>query len=371
MRIFFPIGSLYPSQAGGPSNSIYWLAKALQAKGFQVAIATTNAGIYTPITLDAWLITEYGRVIYVDNQKRWFYIRLISIIFKEIYKNDVLHLTSLFYPFSILAFLLGQMFRKKIIWSVRGELDEQALVYSIWKKKPIIWFLRYFSGSNTVFHTTSPQESQRLRKILGVDKKIIEIPNFLDLPDLIKHTPSKPYLLYIGRIHPKKAIENLINGLSISNNFMYSSFTLKIAGECNNTYGDYLRELVKDLNLAKKVEFLGEIVGYEKQQLYANAYFSILPSHTENFGNVVIESLAQGTPTIASIGTPWKILEDNKIGLWVQNDPQSLSNTLDLVLSFPKEVYLNYRQRARIFIEKNFDIYSNVWRWEVEYKKLI
>ena len=69
--------------------------------------------------------------------------------------------------------------------------------------------------------------------------------------------------------------------------------------------------------------------GEEKYKLYANAYFSILVSHSENFGNVVIEALSQGTPVIASKGTPWEQLAE-KAGFWIDNDENSIACCIDI-----------------------------------------
>ena len=45
MKILIPIGAFYPDQSGGPSNSLYWLSKALVSKGIEVEIVTSNRGI--------------------------------------------------------------------------------------------------------------------------------------------------------------------------------------------------------------------------------------------------------------------------------------------------------------------------------------
>ena len=50
----------------------------------------------------------------------------------------------------------------------------------------------------------------------------------------------------------------------------------------------------------------------------------ILPSKSENFGNVVIESLIEGTPVIASKGTPWEELDENRCGFHIDTSNSSL-----------------------------------------------
>ena len=45
MTLLFPVGSLYPAQSGGPSNTIYWMGKALAKNNINLRIVTTNKDI--------------------------------------------------------------------------------------------------------------------------------------------------------------------------------------------------------------------------------------------------------------------------------------------------------------------------------------
>ena len=122
---------------------------------------------------------------------------------------------------------------------------------------------------------------------------------------------ARPYLLFMGRMHPIKGIDRLLEALSASTLFRGSEYSLLIAGpDSDKMYARTLSELVQVLGLSAKVSFIGVVQGKEKEQLYADARVLILPSHAENFGNVVIESLAQGTPVVASTNTPWQVLEE-------------------------------------------------------------
>ena len=131
-----------------------------------------------------------------------------------------------------------------------------------------------------------------------------------------------------------------------------------------------LKELVSDLNLSNKIIFLGHIGSEGKQMLYANAYFTFMPSHTENFGNVVIESLAQGTPVVASKGTPWQILRDRKAGFWVENEVSSLASVINKIIDLNIEEYNALRENARQLAYEEFNIDSNIEKWITTYQSL-
>lgn len=83
---------------------------------------------------------------------------------------------------------------------------------------------------------------------------------------------------------------------------------------------------------------------------------------SENFGNVVIEALSQGTPVVASHGTPWSGLVDNQAGYWIENTPEEIARSIDFVLSMNDEDYSALRIKAHIYAQ-SFDVYENVNSW--------
>lgn len=224
-------------------------------------------------------------------------------------------------------------------------------------------------GRFPTYHSTSDEETSYIKEVFGGDAKVAQIPNYLEIPEKAERTPEN-YLLFIGRIHPIKAVDNLLTGLSISPEFLRSDFLLKIAGNCENGYATELRSLIDTLGLTDKVRFVGQVEGEEKQRLLSNAYFTILPSHTENFGVVVLESLAQSTPVIASKGTPWKSLEEEQAGFWTDNSPEALSEVIERILHMRADEYEHYRSRCRPFVEREFDIEKNINKWVELYESL-
>ncbi|HEX6124945.1 MAG TPA: glycosyltransferase [Pyrinomonadaceae bacterium] len=220
-----------------------------------------------------------------------------------------------------------------------------------------------------MYHSTCEEETGFIRSVFGPEAKIVEIPNFVEMPPLADRAGEK-YLLYLGRFHRKKGIENLISALSMTDEFLRSDYILKIAGRGPSAYEKKLRELVAELDLEKRVQFVGQVEGEEKQKLLAGAYWTLMPSHTENFGMVVLESLAQNTPVVASTGSPWEVLETEKLGFWRGNSPEELSQILKCILEMDSSEYENYRRRGREFVKRNYDISQNIGRWIETYKSL-
>jgi glycosyltransferase involved in cell wall biosynthesis len=205
--------------------------------------------------------------------------------------------------------------------------------------------------------------------VFGPDARVVQIPNFIEVPPVVTRSPEK-YILYLGRLHPKKGIDNLLTALSMTGDFLQSGHVLKIAGTGLPGYEQELRRLVSTLNLDRHVEFVGQVEGTPKQQLLANAFWTFMPSHTENFGLVVLESLAQHTPVVASTGSPWQALERERLGLWSGNAPHELSSVLKRILAMEPAEYQGMRSRGRAFVEAHFDVRRNIDTWVDTYRAL-
>jgi glycosyltransferase involved in cell wall biosynthesis len=198
---------------------------------------------------------------------------------------------------------------------------------------------------------------------------VVQIPNFIEIPAQAERSAGR-YLLFLGRIHWKKGLENLITAISMTDEFLASDLVLKIAGKGSPAYEAELKDLVTELNLSDKIVFVGQVEGEDKQKLLADAFWTIMPSHTENFGLVVLESLAQNTPVIASKGSPWEILEKERLGFWTENSPEELSQILKTITRMDEQEYQSYRRKGRDFVKQNFDISENIDKWTKVYQDL-
>jgi glycosyltransferase involved in cell wall biosynthesis len=110
---------------------------------------------------------------------------------------------------------------------------------------------------------------------------------------------GKQVVLFIGRIHPKKGCDLLIEALSRLAE-KAPSLHLVMAGPDETGWSASLKKLAQDRGIADRITWLGPVYGDEKWYLYNLADVSILPSHMENFGMTVAESLSQGLPVLVS-----------------------------------------------------------------------
>lgn len=364
MNILFPIPCFYPHSGGGPSLTVYWLSKALVEKGNNVNVVTTDKGINARFPSNRWNIVDGIRVKYCSYSIFKFPIRMIFSSIKEIKRNDIVQLSSACSLASLFVALIAIYFNKKIIWSPRGEFSS-AVIGDNWLKTIYFKMLGLLFARNVLFHSTSEKETLEIRRIMG-NCNVVTLPNYMEIPP--KHDGNvEKMLLYVGRINPIKAIDKLIEALHNSSVFKNSDYVLKIAGNTSSPevldYYNLLKKQIKDYDFQNRVLFLGPVYGDEKYELYSKAYFSFLVSESENFGNVVIESLSQGTPAVSSLGTPWQILPDKQIGYHVSNDPTELSKVIDEILQMPIEEYSEMRKRAYKICNEVFSIEKNVDKW--------
>lgn len=356
-RILFLVGSFYPAQCGGPNNSLYWIAKSLVKSGVDVSVYTTSKGqsdnqiLNEKVNLDGIKSYYFSYIL-----SHLFCIRMILRLIYKVRTFDIVHLTSIFYPLSFICALICIFFRVKFSVSPRGELDKAALKYSSTLKKFYIKTTIWAYKRCDFALATSEVEESDIKRFLGPSVRVKRLPNYIETKPLVKNITEKKegYILCIGRIHPKKNIESLIKAYISLPQVVQNNLPLVIAGKGENKYLEDLRKL--SMSAAGEVSFVGHIEGTEKEHLLFHSMIMILPSHGENFGNVVTEALAQGTPVIASEFTPWKLLVDNKCGYLVSNNPDSLRTSILNFIEQSKESRIVMQNNAINLIRNNFDI---------------
>jgi hypothetical protein len=114
MKIFFPLEVFYPSQAGGPANSVYWLAKGLVREGFEPVIVASDKGIENGFPLNKWSVNEAGKVMHVKTRSLRFPIGQTFYSLRHFYRSDIVHISSFFYPTAFITAFAARILKKKL-----------------------------------------------------------------------------------------------------------------------------------------------------------------------------------------------------------------------------------------------------------------
>jgi glycosyltransferase involved in cell wall biosynthesis len=167
---------------------------------------------------------------------------------------------------------------------------------------------------------------------------------------------GKRLALFIGRIHPKKGCDLLIEAFAkvLGSN---ADWRLVIAGPDQVGWQSKLKHRAEQLGVASRITWTGIIHGAMKWGALQAAEFLALPSHQENFGIVVAEALAAGAPTLIS----------NKVNIWREVEaagagivaPDTLEGTCRLLQNYvdlPGTEQQAMRVRARQCFAEYFDI---------------
>lgn len=357
MKVLHVSPSFYPSRAyGGTIRSGYGLCRGLAQLGCAVRVLTTDTD-----GLGRTLSVANDRDVEVDGlavrycHKRFRHSvspALLSILPSYIQWADIIHLTAVYSFPTFPTLFFSRLFAKPVVWSPRGALQRwegTSRVAHKWVWESICEKLA--PKNNVVLHVTSDTEAEQSLKRFPKLRAVV-IRNGVEVPRSLKQSASngRLRLLYLGRLHPIKGLETLLGACDIVRRSS-SDWHLSIAGTGSPSYVHFLKTRVEQLGLSSRVEFLGEVLEEEKESLFAQVDVVLVPSHTENFGIVVAESLAHAVPVIASKGTPWIGLETNRCGLWVNNDPESWAAAIRKVSTLPLG---EMGRRGREWMEKDF-----------------
>lgn len=263
---------------------------------------------------------------------------------------DVVHLTATYSFPTIPTLLACRILRKPVVWSPRGALQRwpgtsRVRAKSVWEK--ICNAL--CDADRVVLHFTSEEEKQESSpRIPRAKPKVIH--NGIDLPDENGDQSKRNgslRLLYLGRLHPIKGIENLLRALAE----VQSDVTLSVCGDGEPSYRRSLESLVSELSIDRRVNFRGAIDETAKAREFHEADLCVVPSFKENFSMVVAESLAHAVPVIVGDGTPWKRVDQIGCGRCVGNTPDELARAIEALRDAPlREMGL----RGRNWMQKEF-----------------
>ena len=364
MRVLHLSGAYAPADfPTGPPRQLHNLTRALRAEGHDARVITTNGNGAGSLTVPAgrWIEHEgvpvyYGRRIPRTSDLSWDAWRAIR---SEAAAADVIHVTGIFGWMGLAAASVSRRHRVPVVVSPRGSLDPEALVFS--PRKKAVYFalggaraLREASG----FHVTSEMERAHVAAYVP-GARIAIVPNGVAVPseDDLRRFTSEPAkaktAVFVGRIHPKKNVIPLVRAWAAVAG-RHPDAKLVLAGPDDHGHRAEVEREIASLGLGRSVELRGFVGGEALSRLVATSVCLVLPSLTENFGNVIAEALAHRVPVIASTGTPWGGLRDRNCGWWIEPTLEGLQTALEAALTIDAPSRAAMGERGRLWMLDEF-----------------
>jgi glycosyltransferase involved in cell wall biosynthesis len=329
---------------GGPAVSVPALVRGLRAHGVNASLATLDYPELGPLpALPPGALQTFAPNPLTRPLRGWS-PALSRFLRHAAAGADLVHNHGLWMFPNHDAARAARAARKPFLLSPRGMLGPWALRRTA-SVKQILWMLREQrdTASARMLHATSAAEAADLRR-LGLRQPIAVIPNPVDLPaapppprglidEAFPSTRGRRIALFLSRLHPKKGLPELLHAWNACPLSLRNDWLLLIAGPDLTGHAPEIRALAEGLP-----DVLLHPRGIDdplKSALLAHADFLALPTHEENFGIVVAEALAHGTPVLTTRAAPWPMLESEEAGWWIPDPREALRRILPSILSLP------------------------------------
>jgi glycosyltransferase involved in cell wall biosynthesis len=344
MRLLHVTPTYLPAtRYGGPIFAVHGLCRALAARGHTVEVFTTSIdgprdsavphGV--PVALDG-VTVRYFKSPFL---RRLSYAPTLARALRQrIADADAVHLHSVFLWPTFAAARLARHAGVPYVVSPRGMLVRQLidqrnrLIKSAW----IALIDKRNLTHAAAIHVTSGAEAAELEKFGWPLRRVATIPNGAEAPeDVGTEIPSEdikalaqhqPLILFFGRLAWVKGLDRLLHGFARTRHGV-----LGIVGTDYDGLAPRLAELARELGVAARVRIIARTVaGADKELAFASARAFVLPSYSESFGNVVIEAMQRGVPTIVTpeVGAADAVRESGG-GIVAAGNEDSLAGAID------------------------------------------
>lgn len=269
---------------------------------------------------------------------------------------DVVHINCCWIPEIAFAQKWAQQLGYKVVLTPHGMLEPWIVRRHYWMKKvpALLLYQKKAVVKADCIHATAESEKENLLK-LGYNSKIEIIPNGIDVDSIVMKTSWErtKNILFLSRIHVKKGINFLIEAVGVLKNEL-QGYTINIIGEGDESYIEELKDLSERLGVSNLIHFVGGIYGAQKWNLFRQADLFVLPTYSENFGIVVAEALACGTPVVTTKGTPWEELESRHCGWWTEVGTDATVKALRSFLGLSEDELHTMGMNGRKLVEDRY-----------------
>jgi len=332
---------------GGPVFKVRYLSNYMANLGHNVKVVTVDDGKDKINNLKDLRDCLHNRVqtIRLSTLLRYRAVTLNPSIFsvaqRQVPLVDIIHIFGFY---DLLSPFVARSARAHDIPYVLEPIGMfTPIVRSLLKKKIYHGLLgrRLVSGAEFIV-ATSAQEKKELvstgleSQHIVIRRNGINLSEFSNLPERGQMRskfgiqPDERILLYLSRLSPKKNPEMLMRAFA---KLDLPRTKLVLIGPNESGYLEKLQSIRAELELENSTIFVGPLFGNEKISAMVDADIFVLPSTNENFGNVIAESIAAGTPVIITDKCGIAPFIRDRVGLVVSPNQHELEQAIVTLLS--------------------------------------
>jgi glycosyltransferase involved in cell wall biosynthesis len=379
LKILHTVASLWEG-SGGPVAAVTSLCAGLAARGHELTLLT-GAGPLHPAVLElrsrVRLRTEPLGPYRAANWSPAFRAACLE----EARRADLIHDYGLWLHTNWSSVRMAGRAGRPVVRSPMGMLSAWALQRSRLRKR-LVWSLierRLFDDAALV-HSTSEMEERDVKRLRVVTRTVV-IPHGVDLEREyavssvaaarkagVPETDGRRVVLFLSRIHPVKGLDLLRRVWAELPTDLPA--LLLIAGPGDEaSLTDLRRWLVEQPG--PPARYVGPVTGERKLALLSSAWVMALPSYSENYGMVVAEALACGTPVLTTTGMPWAEVAATGCGWVIEPRIGSLRRALQEALGLAADEHEPMRARARALVDRSHSLERAVTRMEESYEAVV
>jgi len=351
--------------------------------GLRDEFTEADAPKWSPLSVQAFDAYGPNQFGYAPGMRR-------ALLEKDV---DILHVHGIWMYPSVVSLAWHRRKRRQYMISPHGMLDKWALKNSRWKKGlALLLYERKHLERAACLRAVCRSEAESMRT-LGLRNPVCVIPNGIHLPDTPQDSTfprqtedvqfkgssferfgeGRKVLLYLGRLHPKKGLENLLRAWAQSQKGIMtarkSEWLLAIAGWDQGGHETELKKLASELripwfdlrkpestsnSLDPSAAFLGPQFGEAKAAYYARCDAFILPSFSEGLPMALLEAWAYSKPALMTPECNLPEGFDADAVIRIEPNVRSIQQGLHELFSMPHSTLQLLGENGRQLVSERF-----------------
>jgi glycosyltransferase involved in cell wall biosynthesis len=311
VRVLWISTAFYPEVAlGGNVTQAWEECRALARAGATVTVLTTQL---TPDARPQTRIHDGVEVHYLPRtagRMRAFSFALTRAALREPGRHDVVHLNSPWQLANPFAAIAARRTRTPYVVSLRGTFMPWALAYHGGRKRPYLALVEspVIAGARVII--ASNEREATVARSRWPSASVDALPGIVDVARFRRRPegdlrarfaipPDAPLALFVGRNHPVKGLDLLLEGFRDATAAVPGARLIVAGPEEHGTQRE-LAEQVRELALSDHVSLAGMLTEEDKVLAYHQADLVVMPSRQEGFGQVAAEAMAAGRAVIVT-----------------------------------------------------------------------